>query len=382
MGRTVAVLCVPPAEDVVGRARLAASKFLACRLAELASVDTVAVATPDPMPWEALHVTVVADPPSGWHFGAQLAQIAAEQGAERLLYFSAGSGVLLTDGELARLVEAAPTEPPYAVLNNFYSTDFGLVAPPDGQVFSSLLRDNPLGFRLWEAGYHCYELPRSAGSQLDLDTPGELQILACHPGLPAELSASLRHVPTGAARALLSSLTETGAELVLVGRAGGMTLRQLEVNAACRVRLISEERGMEAEGRAGAGQARTLLGMYADCVGPQELVDSVCSLGDVVVWDTRVLMAHRGLWPSAGERFAADLLQAEGVSDPFLREFVSACAWSEVPMLLGGHSLVSGGLLLALELAWQGGVDKPKRYLPLVLPQQPQRNEERKADGF
>ncbi len=379
MGRTVAVLCVPPAGDVVGRARLAASKSLVSRLVQLRSVDHVVVATPDAAPWAGMDVTRVVDPPTGWHFGVQLAGIAEEQRAERLLYFSAGSGVLLTDGELARLVGAAPCEPPYAVLNNFYSTDFGLLVPPHGQVLEPLERDNPLGFSLWEAGYRCYELPRSVGSQLDLDTPGELQLLACHPGLPAELCAALEGVPTGAAQALLTTLSETGENLVLLGRVGGVTLRQLELNAACRVRLFSEERGMEAEHRAVAGQVRSLLGFYSERVGPRELVEVVCALGDVVVWDTRVLMAHHGLWPPAEERFAADLLQTEGVRDPFLKEFVSACARSDVPMILGGHSLVSGGLLLAVELAWRGGVDRPKRYLPLALPEQ---EEERKADGL
>ncbi len=378
MGRTVAVLCVPPAEDVVGWARLAASRHLACRLRDHPAVDAVVVATPDVKPWEGLQVTVVVDPPTGWQFGAELARIAEEQEIERLVYFSAGSGVLLGDDELDRLVEAVPCEPPYAVLNNFYSTDFGVIAPPHGQVLEPLLRDNPLGFRLWEADYRCYELPRTVGSQFDLDTPGELQLLACHPGLTADLSAAVEDIPTGAARALLMTLTEAGEELVLVGRVGGVTLRRLEADAACRVRLISEERGMEAEGRAARGEVRSVLGLYAEGATPGKLVEAVCSLGDVVVWDTRVLMAHRGLWPSAGERFAADLLLPEGVHDAFLKEFVSACARADVPMILGGHTLVSGGLLLAVELAWRGGADRPKRYLPLALPQEA----ERKTDGF
>jgi len=368
MARTVAVLCIPQAEDVVGRARLAASKSLVRRLKEHPAVDEVAVATPDTAPWEGLGVEVIADPPAGWQFGVQLAEIVADHRADRLLYFSAGSGVLLTDEELTQLVEATPCAPPYAVLNNFFSTDFGLLVPPGGEHLTGLVRDNPLGFRLWERGYHCYELPRTAGSQLDLDTPGELQILACHPDLPVELEEALSEIPTEAARALVVTLTKVGAQLALVGRAGGVALRQLEMNAACRVRLYSEERGMEAEGRDTAGLVRSLLGMYADCAGPEALVDAVCSLGDVVVWDTRVLMAHRGLWPPADERFSADLMRPDGVRDAFLKQLVSACAEAEVPMLLGGHSLVSGGLLLAIELAWRGEVDRPKRYLPLGLP--------------
>ncbi len=380
MARTVAVLCIPHAEDVVGRARLAASKSLVRRLKKHPAVDEVAVATPDTRSWEGVGVEVVADPPTGWQFGVQLAKISGALEADRLLYFSAGSAVLLADDQLTQLIEAAPCAPPFAVLNNFFSTDFGLLVPPDGELFTGLVRDNPLGFRLWERGYRCYELPRTAGSQLDLDTPGELQVLACHPDLPVELEQALSEVPTEAARALVSTLTKIGAEVALVGRVGGVTLRQLEVNAACRVRLFSEERGMEAEGRDAAGRVRSFLGTYADCAGPGALVEAVCSLGDVIVWDTRVLMAQRRLWPPAEERFAADLLRPEGVTDPFLREFVSACSGAQVPMILGGHSLVSGGVLLAVDLAWRGGIDRPKRYLPLALPRQGS-PDERKGNG-
>lgn len=368
MGRTVAVLCVPRGEDVVGRARVAASRHLAGRLCAFRGVDEVVVASPDAAPWEGLGVTTVLDPPSGWQFGPALGEIACEQRADRLLYFSAGSGVLLSDGEVERLVAGASAEPPYAILNNFFSTDFGLVVPPRRDVLEPLVRDNPLGFRLWEEGYRCYELPRSSGSQFDLDTPGELQILACHPALPTLLRESLEGIPTDAAQALLEVLVRPGAELVVVGRMGGATLRQLEAGAACRVRLFSEERGMEAEGRVEGGCVRSLVGYLAERVDPEALVEAVCGLGDVVVWDTRVLMAHRGLWPPPEERFAADLMCEEGVRDPFFKRFVKACAGSGVPMLLGGHTLVSGALLLAVELAWQRGSDRPPRYEPLALP--------------
>jgi len=379
MGRTLAVICVPPVVDVVGRARLAASQSLVRRLVRLGAVDCVVVAAADAAPWADLDVEVVADPPTGWCFGEQLAGIVRTWAADRLIYFSAGSGFLLSDEELARLTEATPTRPPYAVLNNFYSTDFGLLDPPAPHVLERLARDNPMGFRMWEAGYRCYELPRTVGSQLDIDTPGELQLLACHTGLPGELSAALADVPTEAARALLETLVRPGAQLVVAGRVGGSTLRQLEARAACRVRLVSEERGMESEGRMAEGHVRSLLGVLSELVRPDQLVDTVCGLGDLVVWDTRVLMAHRKLWPRPEERFASDLLRSDEVNDPFLREFTAACAGSKVPMLLGGHTLVSGGMLLALGLAWHEGVPLPPRYAPLALP--PQEQGERMAYG-
>ncbi|MFN3347001.1 MAG: hypothetical protein ACK42E_04230, partial [Candidatus Bipolaricaulaceae bacterium] len=89
------------------------------------------------------------------------------------------------------------------------------LAPP--APVPDLHRDNPLGVRFWQMGYGCYELPRSAATQLDIDTPGELQILALHPGLPERVKEELAGIPTARAQALLEALVDPEAEVVLVG---------------------------------------------------------------------------------------------------------------------------------------------------------------------
>ena len=68
-----------------------------------------------------------------------------------------------------------------------------------------------------------------------------------------------------------------------------------------------------------------------------------------------MLLAHRHgaderAWPSAEDRFASDLLQADRVRDPWLQQ-LTLHAWSDaVPIALGAHSLVGPGLGLALGL--------------------------------
>jgi len=142
--------------------------------------------------------------------------------------------------------------------------------------------------------------------------------------------------------------------------------RYLDREAACRVRILSEERGMEALDRPAQGLVRTLLSTLG--TGPGEVVAALSEIADGVVWDTRPYIAAHGLWPLPEDRFACDLLDIEQVETPLLRELVRGCLAAPIPFLLGGHSLVSGGLYLACELAWRGKPTPTERWAPLPIP--------------
>jgi hypothetical protein len=64
--------------------------------------------------------------------------------------------------------------------------------------------------------------------------------------------------------------------------------------------------------------------------------------------------ADSAAWPVEEERFASDFGDASRIETPWLRELVEAAAATEVPVLLGGHALVSDGLQLVVAAAWQG----------------------------
>jgi hypothetical protein len=69
--------------------------------------------------------------------------------------------------------------------------------------------------------------------------------------------------------------------------------------------------------------------------------------------DSRVLLAHRvgadeAGWPAAKDRFASDLLLAERIADPWLRELTASAAAAPIPVLLGGHTLVGPGVRLVV----------------------------------
>ena len=95
--------------------------------------------------------------------------------------------------------------------------------------------------------------------------------------------------------------------------------------------------------------------------GPESLAATVGRLADAALIDTRVLLAHRHgaeerAWPPAEDRFASDLLMAESIGDPWLRALTESAATSPAdrPILLGGHTLVNGGLRLLAQRARAG----------------------------
>jgi hypothetical protein len=139
------------------------------------------------------------------------------------------------------------------------------------------------------------------------------------------------------------------ARLTLIGRVPSWAMSLLEQKTQCWVRVFSEERGMRASGRMAAGGVRSLVADYLEAVGARRFFAELAAMTDAALIDSRVILATRGLWPDEAERFASDLLMPGAIGDPFLREFTQAAADCPIPILLGGHALVSAGLWAMLE---------------------------------
>ena len=69
-----------------------------------------------------------------------------------------------------------------------------------------------------------------------------------------------------------------------------------------------------------------------------------------MIFDSRVLMAAEGIHPDAADRFASDLYWLNSIRDPWLRDFTQAAAEAPIPVILGGHSVVAGGLYALAEI--------------------------------
>jgi hypothetical protein len=67
-----------------------------------------------------------------------------------------------------------------------------------------------------------------------------------------------------------------------------------------------------------------------------------------------VVLAHAGRWPSAADRYAADLGRVDEIVDPFLRDLAGAAWAAPIPIVLGGHGVVAGDLYGLIEIASAG----------------------------
>ena len=154
---------------------------------------------------------------------------------------------------------------------------------------------------------------------------------------------------------LLEILRSRNAELVVAGRVPAASFAYLEEQAACRVRLYAEERGMRA---APANRPRSLLADWVTEHGAASLVERLSDLGNAAIIDSRVVMAalvgssDPAVWPADEDRFASDFADPSRVETEWLRELTTAAEAASVPIVLGAHTLVSDGLRILTDAAW------------------------------
>lgn len=339
------------AERMMAAARREAA-LESARSALAAGFEAVIVATDSPSAFEDMPpgVLIDADVETPFAFDARLRGLVGRFGLRRPAVMGSGAVPLLGVDEFRLVAEQLEARDGRFVTNNFFSSDLTAWTPGEAIMrVQPFERDNALPRRLRDdAGLAPVILPRTTATQFDLDTPSDLAALELsragqgRRGLPAEM--------LGRYRALMRLFCDRGAEVVVAGRIGSATWQHLERETACRIRLFSEERGMAAAGR--GHSARSLLGFLLDELGPERFFGRLAELGDALVLDTRVLEAHAGATPSREDRFQGDLFAHEEIADPFLRRLTEAAAAAPKPVLLGGHSLVSGGLMLLNDIAW------------------------------
>jgi hypothetical protein len=361
-------------EWMVNLARQAATMDLVERALTVPSLGPVVVATNSAdlaLRLADYPVRVDVDVPGEpFHFGRRLAGLIASYGMECCFYIGGGAGPLLPASEMASIAETLLAADRLLITNNFYSSDFVAFGPSSVLESTGLPlpeSDNELAWLLGEkVGLSVRELARSGATQLDVDTPTDLLTLAAHPATGPQTRAYLDSLAldTSAIEAALPLMLDRDATILVAGRVSSATWSYLERETACSTRVLSEERGMRASGRLARGEVRSLLGYYLDAVGLNRFFETLATMGQALFLDSRVLFAHRRLWPSAADRFYADLRQPAQISEPFVRELTEAAMAAPVPVIMGGHSLVSGGMYALIEAAWARGHDVPRHVIP------------------
>jgi hypothetical protein len=340
-----------PAADMVAGCHRAITRDIIERAIQSDAFEQVILVTDraDDMP----QVTIE---PSGhpFHFGSRLQQVIEKYDIESPFYIGGGSAPLMSPEELGAIEKQIASASDTVIANNFFSSD--LVAFTPGKSIEAIeppASDNTLAQLLADqAGLSRIELPRTAATMFDVDTPTDLLILKIHPNTGSQTAAYLDvlDLDTSQLEQACRLLSDGDAQVTVAGRVGSYVWSQLERETSCRVRMLAEERSMHTDKRAGRGEVRSILGFYLEQVGMERFFATLGQLGHAAFVDTRVIFTHFGLEPTTEDRFNSDLGRFEKIDDPFIREFTQRALEAPIPIVLGGHSLVSGGLLALIDV--------------------------------
>ena len=289
------------------------------------------------------------------HMGRWLVKIVEKHSVERLLYFGGGSAPLVSDQLLTEIVEKLAAEPEGIITNNRFASDWAGITPAKSitKWTERIPQDNMLGWVLsTEAGLPIEDLPPSAASRLDIDTPSDLMTLTLHPHLKSYLRRYLSQISldTKTIQSILEVMRQQASQLFISGRLGPDAWQAINRSTQSWIRVLSEERGMVSSGRYARGEVFSILGTLVESMGPAGFFDMIAGHSQGALIDNRVLLAHRGKWPSEADRFASDLGMVDQIKDPWLRELSLAAKDAPIPVIMGGHGLLAGGLFALCEI--------------------------------
>ncbi|MGI5838059.1 MAG: hypothetical protein ACOX8W_00125 [bacterium] len=283
-----------------------------------------------------------------FHFGRELLRTVEANRPEKVLYFSGASVPLLGAEKFAALAATLAANDRLVFANNVQSADLVAFTPAAALRQIALPEiDNSLGWLLKEeAGLPAEFAAPSAEYSFDVDTPGDLIFLSLHPAAGSRFRTAFdaSGLAAGRLREAASRVDEPGAELFLAGRVGPAIVAHFNQNFPCRLRVFSEERGMKALGRQARGEVRSLLGDYLREVSPSAFFRRMAGYCSAAFIDTRVVFAAIAGNVSEWDRFNSDLGRYWLIKNDFVRTFTEAAVRAPLPVILGGHTAVAGGL--------------------------------------
>ncbi|MDE2966262.1 MAG: hypothetical protein OXS30_02070 [Chloroflexota bacterium] len=246
-----------------------------------------------------------------------------------------------------------------AVSNRMFSCDW--VGVPSARMLAVAEKeevDNRFARRLRdESAVEVLLFERSPRVLFDLDTPADLAVLAaCSEVGSLQIGTELRLVigqwwdllgpAVDRAAEAFEVMTRHEAELMISGRVSGSDWSVVDRDTSCRVRVLSEERGLRTRGV----PARSLLASLYEYAGTEGFVTRLSAVCDSMLWDTRPFFLHLGWNPTRSDRFWSDMGRWDEIADARLRDLVRGLAPHRA--LMGGHSLVAGGMLAGIDQAW------------------------------
>lgn len=340
----------------VQAARRVAARDRIKSLSQQPSISSIVVVSPtlDGLT-DDVAVDFLPSPVGPVHVGHYLSKVSQRHHADRLLYFGGGSAPLLTDSELSEVTDWLVEHDSGIITNNKHSSDWaGIIKPSVLEHWQGRLpKDNMLGWVLSaEAGLPAKDFAPKASTRLDIDTPTDLQVLHLHAHTQLNLRKFLNDLALDTCRleAFLEVLKKPASQAFISGRLSPESWRRLNQVTQSWIRVISEERGMISSGRQSRNEVYSLLADYIDHVGLSNFFAKLATQVQGALIDTRVLLAHHKRWPSDSDRFSSDLGLVDRIQDDWLREFTAAAVETPIPVILGGHGLLSGDLFALCDL--------------------------------
>lgn len=286
--------------------------------------------------------------PPDFHFGRALKELILERGLKKVFYLGGAGCPLITPEELSLISRKLYERERLLYTNNTQSADmvaFTVTGDLAGVDLPDM--DNSLAMTLRDRlGLDLELMPYSPGLLFDLDTPSDLLVLGAGPFVGPRVRAVLDSLDLDYTRLEQCKDILRGyyRDVLLVGRIGAPVIEQLNAVLKLRLRVFSEERGMKALGRQAAGEVVSLLGFLLDHAGLERFFGYMARVADCAFIDSRVLMAHYRYDLPDEERFLSDLGLWQEIEHPWLKQFTRAAFECGIPVILGGHSLVSGSL--------------------------------------
>ena len=287
-------------------------------------------------------------PPEEFHYGKELQAIIRAHGLTRVLCLNGAGCPLITVEELNMICRKLIERDRLVYTNNTQSADIiAFTVPGDIDNAELPATDNSLALALRDQlGLEMELMPHSLGLLFDIDTPSDLLVLGAGPFAGSRTQAAIESLNLDyrtleQAKTVLSDEYE---DVVLIGRVGAPIIGHLNAVLKLRLRVFSEERGMKSLGRIEAGEVISLLGLLLDHAGLDQFFNYLSRVARCAFIDSRVLIHHYRIDPPDRERFLSDLGLWQEIEQPWLREFTRAAVECPIPVVLGGHSLVSGSL--------------------------------------
>jgi hypothetical protein len=266
---------------------------------------------------------------------------------ENLFYWGGGASPLITGEILESLCSSIISGENILYTNNFFSADWTAFTPASAALEVPDVRmDNNLAYSLWkERNLRSIYIEPSIEIVGDVDTPADLLILAEHPGTGAHTKRYLNslNLDTSKIRKFVDLLQDRN-RIFLSGRVGSSLFKYLDTRCRCSFRIVSEERGMRSTGRLQRGEVCSILGTMFEEMGLEKTFEFIEKTSHAAVIDSRIPFAQLRGEVSTHDRFCSDLGMWEKIKDPWVRDFTRRASESKIPFLLGGHSLILGGM--------------------------------------